>query len=248
MDNPSEDYIMKIIFVGDSLTKGRPGLSYVEMLQQQLPQHTIINYGKNGDSVVSLYYRMKKTPLEKNIDIAFLWVGINDVLTYIAEPWSLIPKIVLNQPWARTKKEFHEYYQKILDLLHPNVHYIVTVSLLFIGEDITNKWNKQLEELSKIINTLSDPRQNIHFLDLRKNFLLQYPSASPSEYTPSSWVLLFDGFLHKTPQEIDTKSKERKLHFTIDGVHLNSAGTHYIAEVFHDTITKLIQHKTREKT
>lgn len=235
----------KIIFIGDSLTKGRPGLSYVEILQQQLPQYTLINYGKNGDTVISLYQRLTKTQFDSDIDIAFLWIGTNDVLTYLAKPWSMIPKIVLHQPWARTQQEFTKYYQKILNMLSSQIRHIVTVSLLFIGEDLTNQWNKRLQELSDNIKTLSNTVSNIHFLDIRKKIVARYPSSANSTYLPSSWVLLFDNFLYKTPQDINIKSQERNLHFTLDGVHLNLTGTQYIVETFQQKIMQLSSKKTQ---
>ena len=39
---------MKILFLGDSLTQGPLGVSYVERLRGKLPEHTLINGGKSA--------------------------------------------------------------------------------------------------------------------------------------------------------------------------------------------------------
>ncbi len=46
---------MKIAFFGDSLTKGIPGTAYFQLLRQNLPQHELLNFGKGGDTVASLF-------------------------------------------------------------------------------------------------------------------------------------------------------------------------------------------------
>ncbi|MFH1101406.1 MAG: SGNH/GDSL hydrolase family protein [Methanobacteriota archaeon] len=231
---------MNIIFFGDSLTKGRSGLSYVPLLQQQLPQHNIINQGKNGDTIASLYYRIKNMQLPDAIDIAFIWIGVNDILTCIKWPFSFIPKLLVFQPWAKSDEEFTHYYQKIIDLLHPHTKKIITVSPLYIGEDIHNQWNTRLQELSELIKILSESSPNIRYLDLRTRFQTERPSLPPiSPYIPSSTALLLDEIIYHTPEKITRKGKQRGLYYTVDGVHLNKRGIQLAAQVFHEQITQL---------
>ena len=70
---------MDIIFFGDSLTEGVPGASYYKILKEKLPEHNLVNCGKGGDTVNSLYNRIKKMNISKKYDIAFIWIGTNDV-------------------------------------------------------------------------------------------------------------------------------------------------------------------------
>ena len=71
---------MKIAFYGDSLTAGIPGVSFFNKLQAAVPQHTLMNFGKGGDTAQSLYRRIVKRRLLEPVDLAFLWIGTNDVL------------------------------------------------------------------------------------------------------------------------------------------------------------------------
>jgi hypothetical protein len=70
---------MRIAFFGDSLTAGIPGCSYLAILHQRLPDDTLINLGRGNDTVVSLYHRVAGLPLYDLFDVAFLWIGVNDV-------------------------------------------------------------------------------------------------------------------------------------------------------------------------
>lgn len=41
---------------------------------------TLLNNGKGNDTVVSLYRRISAMQFEETLDMAFLWIGVNDVL------------------------------------------------------------------------------------------------------------------------------------------------------------------------
>ncbi|MEE8605369.1 MAG: SGNH/GDSL hydrolase family protein, partial [Candidatus Aminicenantaceae bacterium] len=77
---------MKIAFMGDSLTEGVVGASYFDILQDTLSQHELLNYGKGGDTVISLFRRLSRMGFESNMDIGFLWIGANDV--FVKTRWS----------------------------------------------------------------------------------------------------------------------------------------------------------------
>ena len=49
---------MKITFLGDSLTWGGYGGNFVEYVADQLPDHTIVNAGVGGDTVINLLRRL----------------------------------------------------------------------------------------------------------------------------------------------------------------------------------------------
>ena len=91
---------MKIAFYGDSLTEGLIGASYIEILREKLPEYTLLNYGKNGDTVLSLYRRIVKMKSLEPVDLAFLWVGVNDVFIKVSWHYPLF-KTLLRKPWVK---------------------------------------------------------------------------------------------------------------------------------------------------
>ena len=73
---------MKIICIGDSLTFGNVGYSYIHFLNlNRNPHYEYINKGKNGDIVRGCYDRLKKIvdKSQYNSKIYVLGIGTNDI-------------------------------------------------------------------------------------------------------------------------------------------------------------------------
>jgi lysophospholipase L1-like esterase len=227
---------MTISFFGDSLTEGVPGVSYFNILKKQLPDSELINYGVGGETVLSLYKRITRLNIDHPIDIAFLWIGTNDV--YVKISWFYpILKILLNKPWVRNLADFKKYYRSLLEILTRQANRVIAVSPLFLGENLDNKWNREFEKQSQIIEELSAAFKNVEYIDLKKVFIPRLKGKEISSYLPTNAMrVALDTLTLKEVVQIDRKSTERGLHFTLDGVHLNSAGAEIIADVFYKTI------------
>jgi len=227
---------MRIIFFGDSLTEGIPGMSYFNILKEKLPQHNLVNCGKGGDTVISLHRRIKKMNINKTYDIAFLWVGTNDILVHVSKKYPII-KMCCMQPWAKNVDDFANRYQKLLEIITGLAKKTFTVSPALIGEDENNKWNKQLGELSTEIERLSLRFENAEYIDTRKEFISMLSTKKPSEFILNSigrdviaaWIL-------NDPERVKKKSKKRGLYLTLDGVHLNETGAELVANIFLERI------------
>ena len=232
MDNPR----LKIAFIGDSLTEGIVGTSYFDILKEKLSRHELLNYGKGGDTVKSLFRRLQEINFGPSLDIGFLWIGVNDV--FVKTSWSFpLAKRLRGQPWAKNHLEFQECYRSILKFLCDKTAQIFVLSPLFIGEDLDNVWNKELAILSKIINDLSVTYPNVEFIDLRDSFIPLLASKNIFPYVPKSTVrVILDALFAKTQEELGKKALERGLHFTIDGVHLNKAGAEMVADLLLEKI------------
>jgi len=201
---------MKIIFFGDSLTEGLPGASFLDVLKKKLPDYELINQGSGGDTITTLYYRVQYFRLREPADISFLWVGVNDVWgEYLGN----------YQDWDDMIAEIKDYYCRTLDVLSSQSELLVTVSPLFIGENIDNEWNEKLKEITGIIEEVSSGYKNVEFLNLR------------------------DAFLEKTAPLNIRRSLPEDLHFTIDGVHLNERGAGIVAEIFLEKINDIAGNK-----
>jgi len=68
---------MRIAFLGDSLTEGRPGESFLARLRTLLPGDELLNHGRAGDTVPALLARCQHSPVER-VDLAVVWIGVND--------------------------------------------------------------------------------------------------------------------------------------------------------------------------
>ncbi len=228
----------KILFLGDSLTQGTLGVSYVNLLRRRLHNYELINAGKNGDTVIGLSRRLKKTPLSNQMDMIFVWIGVNDVLATIS--WNFpFWRIVLNEPWAQNHAIFKKHYDEILSYCASKSERIIAVSPLFIGEEYHNKWNRKLRELYAIIKTLAKKYESVDVFDIHTMMIQKVKGKTISSYLPKNIIRDWtDAITLHSIKNIDEKAQERGLHVTFDGVHLNSNGAEYVADAFLQLIEK----------
>jgi len=73
---------MRIVFLGDSLTWGGYGGDFVAQVAALLPEHTILNAGVGGDTVINLLRRVDDVVSEMLPDAMFVLVGGNDAVCY----------------------------------------------------------------------------------------------------------------------------------------------------------------------
>jgi len=223
---------MRIAFIGDSLTAGKPGSSYFAILRARLAGQTLVNLGRGNDTVVSLYRRLTRLRLGEPFDIAFLWIGVNDVA--LGSRWTFqAVGLLKRQPSARDRDEFRAYYQATLDLLRRHAHRVVAVSMALKGEDVNSSCNRELEALSKVIQESASRGERTEYLDVRTAFIERLAGKRISNYLPRNVIqVALDALTLRSDEQIDRKSAERGLDLTLDGIHLNSAGAQLVAETF----------------
>ena len=223
---------MKIALIGDSLTEGRPGVSFFNILKEKFPNITFDNLGKPGESVKSLYTRLLKTKLDIDYDISFLWIGVNDVYSKLLS--------VQAQPVAKDHNEFKDYYEKILDLVLVSSKKVVAVTPALVGENTNNAANHEIKELNVLIQSITRNQENVSFLDIQSVFFSDLAKVNSSDYISTKVMrVMVDIFFYKKPSRIDRLSKERGLHLTLDGIHLNSTGAQIVAEIYASEIKRL---------
>lgn len=229
---------MKIAFLGDSITEGIPGVSYVKKIESTLPLCKVSNYGVGGDTIQSLFKRIIKYPELKNYDVIILFVGVNDLFGKISTPYKII-KALKRQRAAKSVEKFKESYSLTLEYLSSICNKIYVVTPLVIGENYNNKWNKELEKYNKsIINQLSSfPKVKlIDVYSVFKNYISK--QKDQSDYIPvKPYDLVKDLRELKNDVDVDNRSRSRGLHLTLDGVHINSQG----ANLLSDAIKKELQ-------
>ena len=224
---------MKIALIGDSLTEGRPGVSFFNILKEKFPNITFVNLGKPGESVKSLYNRLIETKLEIDYDLSFLWIGVNDVYSKLLS--------VQAQPVAKDHDEFKDYYEKVLELVVGSSKKVVAVTPALVGEQIDNAPNNEIKELNVLIQSIASRHSNVSFINMQSVFFSHLSKVNSSDYISTKIMrIMLDTLFYKKPSKIDKISKERGLHLTLDGIHLNSTGAQLVAELYASNIKYLI--------
>jgi len=229
---------MKIAFLGDSLTAGIPGASYFDVLCKLLPHHDLVNLSRPGDSVIEAYQRAAMLDSNAAFDMIFLWIGTNDV--FVKASWTFpCFRWLLRQSWAKNEAEFLRYYGLILDNLHRKAKYVYAVSPGLVGEDLNNEWNVELEKWSIEVKTLTSTYKNVDYLNVREIFKVRLASKRISKYVARSALGVGrDALTLRNVEQINKISRNRGLHYTLDGVHLNEQGAEIVARIFIEAIRK----------
>jgi lysophospholipase L1-like esterase len=230
---------MRIGFFGDSLTSGVPGSSYVAVLRERFPEHALLNYGKGNDSVVSLYRRVSAMPFDEPLDLAFLWIGVNDVPQ--ADGWLYRAlHALLGQRRARDGDEFESYYRATLARVCEVAGRVIVVPPGVRGENLEDARNRRLADLARSIEDVAADCDRAAFLDLRAAFARELAGRPWSDHVSRNPLrVLLDALTLRTNGQVDGKAAERGLHLTLDGVHLNSAGAKLVADAFAAAIEDL---------
>ncbi|MCG7343194.1 GDSL-type esterase/lipase family protein [Sporosarcina sp. ACRSL] len=227
---------MKIALIGDSLTEGRPGVSFANMLKVRFPKDLFVNLGKPGETVKSLYSRLTKTGLDDDFDLAFLWIGTNDVYSKLLN--------VKAQPVVENLEEFKEVYQQILEIVNSSSKMVVMVSPALVGEHFDNPSNREVKELCMLIKSLS-AKEHVHYLDLHAVFEKALTNETSSDYISTNpFRVMFDVFFYKKAEKIDQLSAKRGLKLTLDGIHLNSPGAKIVSDEYAHVIKNAIDQNT----
>jgi lysophospholipase L1-like esterase len=223
---------MRIAFFGDSLTSGIPGSSYVSIMRRRLPGYTLVNLGKGNDTAVSLHRRVAAMRFDGPFDLAFLWVGVNDVFGHSVWVHRTF-NTLMGQRRSRDLGEFRACYRATLDLLCQHAGRVVAVSPLVRGEDPDNRWNRGLTVLSGAVEELASRYGQVEFLDLRPAFFQVLADSPPSGYVPRGpHRVVLDALTLCSDEQVDRMATRRGLRLTLDGLHLNSAGARLAADAF----------------
>ena len=149
------------------------------------------------------------------------------------------------QPVAKDHDEFKDYYEKVLALVMESSKTVVTVTPALIGEDINNVSNNKMKELNVLIKSIACKHSNVSFIDMQSVFFSPLSKVNSSDYINTKvWRIMMDTLFYKKPSRIDKLSKERGLHLTLDGIHLNSDGAQMVADIYADKIKYLIDKNT----
>ena len=213
----------KILLIGDSITEGKIGIGYVDIIQRRFPEFLCKNYGRGGDTLSGVFTRLLKIlkTHTETYDIIVIEAGLNDLfLPFVKMKWKFtsIRKVTpLNKI-----KDFYDNGLRTVSL-HSKAKMVLT-TLSCLGEDINSLINQKRRLVNSQIKEVGSKHKAYiadvsPFFDkiLRKSIssynLMNHPLNIPLDY-----------FRSKRMNWVEKISRKRGLMLTIDGGHLNSKG------------------------
>jgi lysophospholipase L1-like esterase len=207
--------MMKIVFLGDSLTWGGYGGNFVDEVAKEMPEHTIINEGVGGDTVVNLLRRVESVIEEHKPDAMFVMVGGNDATSYtMPATRNYYRKAKQLENGMVTPEEFETTYRELLHQIQlQHVLPLVGIAPTEYSKDLV----KAKQSYNAIVKKLTE-KLNIPLLDLDSPFT----PAEPIEREATSLKFIQEIGEHVASGWDDFESERQKwgYSYTFDGMHL----------------------------
>jgi lysophospholipase L1-like esterase len=220
---------------GDSITEGKPGVSYVKYLGKNFH-----NFGKGGDTVISLTLRLKAFMQNHYIENLIVQVGTNDVLLPFLSSYSpswgkTVKKIFYTgRIPSKNKNEFEKKFRDLIEFISGKN--VIVINIPIIGENKNSELNKKVDEYNDIINNLCK-EYSIKLVDFNSWQKSQIIYENKNYFiSKNPFKMIMDSIFVRTPKISLLVSKRRDLSVTVDGVHLNAFSAKKLAELIKKNI------------
>ena len=247
----AEDYLNKqsqsnnkiVACIGDSLTHGNVGQSWVDYLRLEFKDTIFLNEGINANTSWQVLQRLEPI-LECKPDVIILMIGTNDALGSFDVNSGLRYKRNNKLPEVPTFDKYKEYLPKIIDRLSVSSK-VAICTLPPIGENKESKVNQHVNQFNDFIKIVAKEK-NINLLQVSDSLWSDIDSRTyPSEidYNPKSIPLLrrifggiFHHYLFKKSWNDIAEAKGQWILF--DQIHLNERGAYIVFNLVKSFISK----------
>lgn len=241
---------MNVLFIGDSITRGTRGIDWVKMIENEHPYWTIENAGVNGETLNKIFERLKTLLQTNNTYKAIvLQTATADILLSTFKHRNFW----FQQDYKRQLKcgnipaapaDFEIVLKRTIEYIKSNCNSeIILPTLGCINENLLTETNAKLFSYNSIIKKIAK-EFNCILVDIAERFQEELSHLNTQDYCLDSFSnTAFLDLVSCSMGMADNLSAKRKLHLTIDGVHLNSKG----AKIFKEEIDKAIL-LTKEKS
>ncbi len=227
-----------ILCFGDSITKGRPGVTYLKYINSK---RQFRNFGLGSDTLTGMTERIiniLKRPEYHSAETIIIGIGANDVLLpYLknySKSWSKVTAAIhlRGSVPCRDGEHFRFEYRKLLQMLKMQGKKVIVFGIPFI-ETSENDLDRKAESYNEIISNLCS-EFSFPYLDIasRQRYIKKKQHNTGScFFSKDSLRVLILAILTTTLPFADRVSKKRGLAVTVDGVHMNTVSARELARM-----------------
>ena len=213
----------RILFIGDSITEGKIGIGYVDIIQCNFPEFQCHNNGRGGDTISGIFtrlFKILKTETEY-YDVIIIEAGHNDLfLPYVKSKWKFtsIRKVT---PLNKIESVYNNGLEMVGLLSKAK---IILTTLSCLGEDFSSQINQKRRFINDKIKEIGS-KHEAYLADVSSVFdKILRKSFSSYNLIDHPLNMVLDYFRSKRTNLVEKICKKRGLVLTIDGGHLNSKG------------------------
>ena len=247
----AEDYLKSqnnnnqrvIACIGDSLTHGNVGQSWVDYLRKEFPNDTFLNEGINGNTVWQVLQRLKPI-LDCKPDIVIIMIGTNDALGSFDKSSGLRYMRNNNLPEPPSFTKYNEHLDKLIERLN-EVPQIGICTIPPIGENKDSLINNHVKTFNDSIKSTANQKnlEVIQVSELLWSDISDRTYNLMKEYDSNAIPLLrrifggiFHHYLFKKSWNDIAKAKGQWILF--DQIHLNERGAEIVFKLVKSFISK----------
>jgi lysophospholipase L1-like esterase len=219
---------MKLVFLGDSLTWGGYGGDFVAEVARLLPDHTIINSGIGGNTVLNLLNRLDDL-LEEEPDGIFVMVGGNDAISQTQPATRRYYEQVQKVPdGIVTAEQFSSAYRDLLTRIQ------LAHVLAWVGLEPSEYNPETLAAVRQYNDLAREAAQafNIPVLDLMQHF--PPGNIQPRPPLNQADINLIGKRASSGWADYETERQRGGYTFTFDGLHITPESAKQLAQVIVD--------------
>jgi len=247
-----EDYINRnvksdkkiIACIGDSLTHGNIGQSWVDYLRQEFPNDVFLNEGINGNTAWQVIQRLDPI-LQCQPDLIILLIGTNDALGSFDFNSGLRYKKNNELPEVPTLEKYKEHLNELIEKIGIQSK-IVICTLPPIGENVNSEVNKHVNLFNDYIKLIAN-KKNLSLLPVSDALWSEINSRTypiKLDYNSKAMPLMmkrilggiFHHYLFKKSWNDISRAKGQWILF--DQIHLNERGAEIVYKLAKDFIAK----------
>ncbi len=216
---------MKLVFLGNSLVAGSYGGNFVDGVAARLPEHTIVNAGQAGNTIINLLNRLDRV-LEQRPDGIFVICGGNDAISYSQPETRKYYRRVQKIPDGVVAPDvFARHYRDLLTRIQlAHIQAWVGLSPIEYNPGVVTAL-KQYNELARdAANSL-----NIPVLDLMAHFAAgDIPQRPPLN---QAYINLIGQREKSGWSDYEAEQKRGGYTFSFDGLHLTPEAADHVAQL-----------------
>jgi lysophospholipase L1-like esterase len=232
-----------IACIGDSLTHGNIGASWVDQLRKEFPSDIFLNEGINGDVVWQVHQRLEPI-LKSNPDVIILMIGSNDAMASFNSKSGARYKRNNNLPNIPSFESYQKLLSELLDQLSFADKVFIS-TLPPIGENKHSKINQHINQFNDFIRQIAQKR-DINLLPISEALwsdlaFREFPFTT--DYNPNSIPLIrriYGGVLHHYlfKKSWDKIARSKKQWLLFDQIHLGERAANIVFKVVKNAISK----------
>lgn len=225
-----------VVLMGDSITHGRLGVNYVDMVEDQLDgdQFEIINAGINSELAWNNLQRVDEV-IQCNPDIVTVLIGTNDANATLS-PDSMRSYVKrMKLPRDPDSDWYKESLISIVKKLKTETNaQIALLSIPTIGEDFNHPAFIKSSEFSNIVYDIAK-ETNVAYLLLHEKMIdfLHDTPGTPTYPYEKYYIGIFKALMNRylLRKDWDDIAKNSGFSLHVDYIHLNTVGARMISDL-----------------